>query len=290
MTTLPVDVLLLILAQKYARLFSYHVSPWGVAGGRARWPKTITPTETYYVIICACDVTKGCSCRDRRPPCYCSRKHARLPNLLLAAAQIFDNLTSLVINDCFVDSELLARLLEEGTPLRQRIERFELVDACGCNGAFSWIFWMYRADDARAFLPWWGDSWEDEESCQWLSDTHDIDLFDAQGEIMPGVQATILKRIKHDLNLWKNFWWASDDNLTDALRWSNPFSSILAFPNLRRLSIPAPSEFNTVPIIFGRGHFRSLKHLAFTKGPPTGEGEFVVTTLDLLTLRRSVTR
>ncbi|KAL8291451.1 hypothetical protein RQP46_002429 [Phenoliferia psychrophenolica] len=210
-------------AQTYSRLFSYHASPFGVAGGRARLPKTHHS--------------------DR-----------------------------------------------EGTPLRQRIERFELVDVCGGDAAVSWIFWMYQHQDVLELQGGWEERWEDEESCQWLSDTHGIDLFDGLGDPDPGAEGAILKKMTHNFVVWEAFCCASYDAVTDAQRWTDPFSTTLAFSNLRRLSIPAFHEFDLIPTFLGRGHFPNLKSLAFNRNPQTGEEDLEVTRLDLLTMRRSVTR
>ncbi|KAL8291466.1 hypothetical protein RQP46_002444 [Phenoliferia psychrophenolica] len=262
-------------AQKYARLFSYHASPWGVAGGRARWPKTITPTE---LVISPADRTipccdqSVCRCLVRCKLCgSASPHHHPLPILLFAALKVFDNLTSLIITTSSFDTEFIAHLLEEGAPLRNQIERLELVDVCDCDDAIAWIFWMYR-------------------HANW-SEEHAIIVFDATGVPIDGLEPAILKLMKVDFDTWRYLWfWDSHDDVTEAQRWTDPFSSSLSFPHLRQLSIPAFHGFHFVSILFSRGHFPHLKHLTINRDPEYGEAEFEVNDLDLITMRRSVTR
>ncbi|KAL8291515.1 hypothetical protein RQP46_002493 [Phenoliferia psychrophenolica] len=205
---------------------------------------------------------------------------------------LFESLTSIMITDCYFDSEPLARMLEEGAPLRRRIERLELVDACGSDEALAWIFRMYRNDNARTLDDEWEESFrEDEGLRQWLSDTHDVVLFDPKDHIAQGAaEASILERMKYDYELWRLFHSISEDLVSYEQRWSDPFSSTLAFPNLRRLSIPAFHEYLMIVALFARGLFPNLKHLAINRDPRYGDCELQVDALDLRTMRRSITR
>ncbi|KAL8291468.1 hypothetical protein RQP46_002446 [Phenoliferia psychrophenolica] len=279
-------------AQKYGRLFSYNSSPWGVMGGRA---KTINPSELVIsqnerMVACPCD--DFCHlCRGR---CLdCSTIHSPLPNLLFVAMGLCDNLTSIIITDCYFDPEPLAHLLEEGTPLRQRIERLELVNACGSDEAIAWILWMYRNNKEVTTLlenRWEDDFRKDTETCEWLSAAHGVDLFNTDGSSAPGAEDNVVKKMRDNFDIFERFYWHSEDIISNAGRLESTFSSALAFPNLRRLSIPAFQETKLIPTLFGGRTFPNLKYLAFNHNPQLGRCELLVSDLDVLMMRRSVTR